>query len=121
MKNVIPKYVQVFKQIDIDIISESVKLIETYEKGGCQIDESYLKKNPNAKHKFMYVISKHNMVTGTKVKLNPDSSIGYWIYCGNCYVRKIEDKYEFGNYMIYDTKLRKITDSWDETKFKVNA
>lgn len=124
MKTTIPKYVQVFKKLDANdfFIDKSIveKLVKTFEEGGIQIDSDYAKKNPTAKHKFMYVASnKPNVIKGSKAKLDPNSKIGYWIYCGNFYVRKIDDKYEFGGYMAYETKSRKVTDFWDEAKFKL--
>jgi hypothetical protein len=121
-KIAIPKYLQVFKQVDDDIIDKLLKpkLIEIYEKGGCQVDTNYLKKNPNAKQKFMFVVSNQPKMNGTKIKnFDPNSKIGYWIYCGSdYYIRKVNEKYEFGNYMAYETKSRKVVDFWDEAKFK---
>ena len=125
--NAIPKYIQVFKSIEPDeAFKESnlkEKLIEIYEKGGIQVDQDYLKLIPSAKLKFMYVVSKEPIRTGnTKLKLDGNSDIGYWIYCGKCYVRKVSNKYEFGTYLAYETKTRKITDFWNEAKFKeINA
>lgn len=126
MTTAIPKYVQVFKKIDAEQVftdkTIKEKLIKTYESGGIQIDQGYQNKNPTAKHKFMYVASKTPTIKGSKAKLDPNSNIGYWVYCGEWYVRKIDDKYEFGAYMAYETKTRKLVDYWDEQKFqKLNA
>ncbi|CAK0748333.1 hypothetical protein CCP1ISM_20023 [Azospirillaceae bacterium] len=122
MMPAIPKYVQVFKKIDANQVFTDAatieKLIKIYEAGGIKIDSVYQAKNPTAKHKFMYVASKTPTIKGSKAKLDPNSSIGYWIYCGDWYVRKVEEKYEFGGYMAYETKTRKLVDYWDEAKFK---
>ena len=125
--NTIPKYVQVFKFIEVDEAYKEPglkeKLIKIYEEGGIQVDQDYLNLNPTAKLKFMYVVSKEPVKTGnTKLKLDGNSDIGYWIYCGKCYVRKVSNEYEFGTYLAYETKTRKITDFWDEEKYKrINA
>lgn len=122
IKYAIPKYVQVFKKLDVDdLFTDAIlkeKLIGIYEAGGIAVDNDYLTKNPIAKIKFMFVASKTPTIKGSKAKLDPNSKIGYWIYCGNYYVRKIDEKYEFGSYMTYETKSRKVIGFWDETKFK---
>ncbi len=120
-KATIPKYVQVFKNIEPNELFKDQKeineVIKKYDEGGIQIDDAYRTLNPTAKHKFMFVVSEKGKEKNNKT-FSGNSIIGYWIYCGKCYIRKVKDVYEFGTYMVYDTKTRKVTGFWDEVKFK---
>jgi hypothetical protein len=121
--NTIPKYIQVFKPLNQNEISKDQnkinELIKIFESGGIPVDENYKKQNKIAKNKIPYVISS-STINGSKAAINPNSSTGNWIYCGDCYIRNVNNKIEFGHFMAYNTEDKKIIDFWDDNKYKVS-
>jgi len=107
----IPKYVQVLNKCDPDDKLKE-KLIKMYKSGGFPIDSEMSKRNPNAKMKVIFISS---LMKKSK-KFNPrNNETGYWIYCGDfCYVRFLDNKYEFAQYYKYDTDKKQCVGLWDE-------
>lgn len=117
-KKEIPHFVQILKK---DIPSDAVKskLISCYNDGGSEVDSEMLKRNPNAKKKIMFVSSSSPIATEPdKYRIHGDEESGHWLYCGDYwYVRKIEKKFEFAQYKIYNTKTKATEGLWDEEKY----
>lgn len=120
----IPKYVQCFNKIAPEEESERERLISVFEDGGVDVDEPMLVKNPNAKKTIIYVASNKAIeIKGKKATYDYKSqNVGNWVYCGDFwYVRKIDDKYQFGKYMCYDTQEKITIGDWDEVEYGIRS
>lgn len=115
-KKEIPHYVQILKKCFPDSEELKSKLILVYNKGGIDLDKEMLRRNPNAKKRIMFVSSSIPIQTNkTTYQIRGNEEQGHWIYCGNLwYVRKIEKKFEFAQYLTYNTKTKLTGDPWDE-------
>lgn len=111
----IPHFVQVLKRHLPPKELES-ELISKYNSGGVEIDKEMKKRNPNAQKKMMFISSSTPIQTNnSKYRIKGDEEQGYWVYCGKLwYVRKIEKKFEFAQYLMYNTKTKLTEGLWDE-------
>lgn len=118
-KKDVPHYVQVLKRCIPSKEIES-KLISVFNEGGVDIDEEMHRRNPNAQKKVQFIsFSTPIHVSNTRYRIKRIEEQGHWLYCGqNWYVRKLEKKFEFAQYLIYNTKTKLTEGLWDEEKYR---
>lgn len=118
----IPKYVQVLNIVDIKDNNLKDHLIKSYELDGVLVDNEMLRRNPNAKQEIIFITSTSKnkvMIEGSSQFEGNKEEIGNWIYCGNLfYVRKINDKHQFAQYLAYNTESRETEGLWDSEVYQ---
>lgn len=119
-KNGIPKYVQVLNRSEPEK-DEKEHLIKVYALDGVQIDDEMTARNPNAKQRVLFITSTkpRAVMQGAEEFQGKDEKMNHWIYCGRLwYVRKVKNKYQFAQYMTYNTESKKNEGLWDQRDHK---
>ena len=119
MPQPIPKYVQVFKRGEPKIEDMKIILVESFKKGGCEMEPDFKIRNPNAKRTVPYVSADMILISKTKAKIGSNrDSLGDWIYCGSdWYVRCIGEEYQFARYMAYNVDKKAVESPWNQAKY----
>jgi len=122
MSKGIPKYVQVLNRSEPEK-DEKEHLIKVYELDGVQIDDEMKARNPNAKEKTIFITAtkpKAKVVIDNATEFQAkDEKMNNWVYCGRLwYVRKINNKYQFAQYMTYNTESKSSEGLWDQRDHK---
>lgn len=116
------KYVQVLNVVRVDDKDLKEHLIKSYELDGINVDDEMLRRNPNAKQKVIFISSSSKqrvLIEGSAQFSDSEEKIDNWIYCGNLfYVRNINGKYQFSQYLAYNTETKKTEGLWDEEVYK---